>query len=311
MIIVIGSKEEAHSEYIHNLLLSKGEKAAYLDTRKIPNDFITSWYTTDKNTKGSIYLDNLKVNFEEIKSVYWRWHYGITIHPDSNSKEELFKASMLEREFVCYLDSIFKNIDCLWVNSLNAINMHKTKAHQLHLMAKNGIRVPKTLITNDKEELKSFVENYKGDLIFKPVRGGAHTEKFDLQYLHDEKINNLKYCPVTFQEKLEGVDVRVYVVGDKIFAAEIRTTEIDFRNDPNAEIVPVDITEHVKNDCFKIMEMFDLNFTGIDIRHNPETDEYVFIEANPSPMFIHFEKKTGFPVSETLAEMLIRGKNET
>jgi len=308
MIIIIGSNQETHSKYIYNLLKSKGVNAAYLDTRNIPNDFISSWHTTEDMVTGTIRLDNKNIDLQDIKSVYWRWHYGINILPKSSSEQDRFLAGMIKREFNCYIDSLFESLDCLWVNSARAINMHKTKAYQLHIMAKNGIRVPKTLITNDKDELKSFIETYNGELIFKPVRGGAHTEKFDEKCFSRDRLEHLKYSPVTFQEKAEGVDLRVYGIGNKLFSAEIRTKEVDFRNDPKAELVPIEIPDVIRNDCLKIMKLFGLNFTAIDIKYNPETGEYIFIEANPSPMFIHFEKKTEYPISDCLTEMLIKGK---
>lgn len=70
----------------------------------------------------------------------------------------------------------------------------------------------------------------------------------------------------------------------------------------------VELPEKIKNDCFKIMELLDLKFTGIDIKYNSKTDEYIFIEANPFPMFTYFEEKTGYPISDSLVSLLIKGK---
>jgi glutathione synthase/RimK-type ligase-like ATP-grasp enzyme len=308
MILVIGSEEEYHSKFIHDQLLAKGEEVCYLDTRRINDDFRGSFYPDETVLKGNLILNGRKVFLDTIKSVYWRWNYGIKIPPESNSQEDYYTAYMAEREFTSLIDSLYKSMDCLWVNSLNAINMHKTKAYQTRLMASNNIRVPKTLITNDRNELENFLKDYKGELIFKPVLGGAHTEKLDREVFDEARLNLLKNSPVQFQELLEGVDIRVYGIGDKLFSAEIRANTIDFREDKEAELVPVEIPEKIQQDCFKIMELMDLKFTGIDIKYNPKKDEYVFIEANPSPMFTFFQEKTGFPISETLISLLIKGK---
>jgi D-alanine-D-alanine ligase-like ATP-grasp enzyme len=48
-----------------------------------------------------------------------------------------------------------------------------------------------------------------------------------------------------------------------------------------------------------------LEWTAIDLRLKP-TGEYVFLEANPSPMFLHFEKQTGFPMTQKLVELLVQ-----
>ncbi len=50
----------------------------------------------------------------------------------------------------------------------------------------------------------------------------------------------------------------------------------------------------------------DLLWTGIDLRLTPEGD-YVFLEANPSPMFLGFERQTGLPLTESLAHLLCQG----
>jgi glutathione synthase/RimK-type ligase-like ATP-grasp enzyme len=46
-----------------------------------------------------------------------------------------------------------------------------------------------------------------------------------------------------------------------------------------------------------------LVFTGIDFRRTPE-GQYVFFEANPSPFFSVFEDCTGYPVTQSLVELL-------
>lgn len=307
MILVIGSVEEYHSKHIHDLVKKKGEEVCYLDSRLIPNSLPVSWNASENDIKGSLLINNKKIKLNEIKSIYWRWYYGISIIPSNNDPNSVYIAQMIERESTSAVESLFSTLDCLWVNSLEAIEMHRKKSYQLYIMAKNGIRVPKTLITNNKDELMPFFEVNDGLLIYKPVRGGAHTEKIKQSDFSEERLNSLKYCPVQFQEYIEGVDIRVYVIGDKIFSAEIRAKTIDFREDPDAKIIPVELPENVKQDCLKILDLMHLKFSGIDIRKNT-SGEYVFIEANPSPMFTYFEGKTGFPISETLVQMLINGK---
>ncbi len=304
MILIIGSAEEYHAMYMHEYLKNKGEKVKYLDSRAIPGCFISSWYTDKAKMEGYFLIDGEKISFDSIKSIYWRWYYGINIYPKSNSHDDVFNAQMVEREFTSFVISMFESLDCKWVNSNKAIEMHKNKPYQLHLMGENGIRIPKTLITTDKDEVIKFAEELNKDIIFKPVRGGAHTQALTDEDLKPEKLEMLKYSPVTFQEKLKGVDIRVYGIGSEIFSAEIRTNALDFRDDPEAEIVPVKMPENIQNDCLKIMELLDLKFTGIDIRYNPDTKEYIFIEANPSPMFLHFEQKSGFPITEKLYRLL-------
>lgn len=93
-------------------------------------------------------------------------------------------------------------------------------------------------------------------------------------------------------------------LGESVYSAEIRTEAMDFREDSHAELIPIDLPETIKQQCLAIAKAFMLAWTAIDWRYQP-TGEYVFLEANPSPMFLYFEQQTGFPITKTLVQLLI------
>ncbi len=45
-------------------------------------------------------------------------------------------------------------------------------------------------------------------------------------------------------------------------------------------------------------------WAGIDLRRTP-AGRFVFLEANPSPMFLGFEAGAGLPLTESLAALLL------
>jgi glutathione synthase/RimK-type ligase-like ATP-grasp enzyme len=114
----------------------------------------------------------------------------------------------------------------------------------------------------------------------------------------------LSVAPATFQEFIPGTNIRTYVIGDAVFSAEIRSPSLDFREDSSAELIPVDLPAAVYQQCLAIRQALKLQWTAIDWRLTP-TQDYVFLEANPSPMFIYFEQKTGYPITEKLVQLLM------
>ena len=306
MILIIGSADEFHSKYVHDVLLQKGEDAEYWDTRKYPFENRINWYTTSGENIGNIQVKDNKIDFKDIKSVYWRWQYTIDICKELNMNVDAYTNYVMNYEISSTITSLYHALKCNWVNSVKAISLHKTKAYQLYMLAQNGFRVPKTLISNDGEEICRFAEENNYDLIYKPVQGGCHTSILSKDDLSAARLKNLKTGAVQFQEKLDGTDIRVYGIGSKIFAAEIRAKTVDFRSDKEAKIVPVKLPKDIEKQCRKIMKMFNLKFTGIDIK-TKSNGEYVFIEANPSPMFVGFERQSGYPITETLCDLLIKG----
>ena len=311
MLLVIGSEQEHHAKHIYELACSQGASVCYLDSRQLPEALLLSWYPDALKRTGHLIINQQIIPLNTITSVYWRWYYGINVFGKQLIDENMVydQATIIEREVTCAIESLFdvmaEDTDCLWVNSLKAIELHRKKGYQLNVMARHGIRIPRTLVTNNKDDVVSFYEANQQSVIYKPVRGGASTQRLQPEELISGKLDILKFCPVQFQELIEGVDIRVYGIGNQLFSAEIQAKTIDFRDDSEAKIIPVELPELIAQQCLKVMKLFDLRFTGIDIRKT-SAGEYVFIEANPAPMFLHFERQTGYPISETLMALLLQ-----
>ena len=287
MIIVIGHDEEYHARHVLENIKSKNIDVKYLDSRIFPE---LSWSLGDE--KDFIILEGEKIYLKDVQSVYWRWYFGVVDCP----------TDIIYREKTSALESMLYSLNDICFNSLYAVELHRKKSYQSYLMLQNNIRIPKTLITNSAEALEDFYFSNNKSVIFKPVRGGAYTKKMTDEDL--ERKHTLVNCPCQLQEFVDGVDIRVYAFDTgEIFAGEILAESLDFREDLQAKINRVELPEKVKADCLKVMQLLGLRYSGIDIRLNKD-GEYVFIEANPAPMFYHFEKMTGYPITETLVKNL-------
>ncbi len=298
-VLIIGAPDEAHAAFIHHKIQTRGHQATYFDTRLFPGQMRLN-LRPDTESVGSLTDSGQSIPLAEIRSVYWRYHMGFA----QPNIQDPFTLDMVHREVESTVGSLFRMLDCRWVNSPEAINMHIYKTYQLTLLHERGIRIPQTLVSNDPDAVRAFYEELNGQIIFKPVRGGAHTEKVQPEDLKPERLQELANSPVQFQEMIEGVDIRIYLVKDEVFAGEIRTSTLDFRADPHAQIVPVSLPDHVVQDCRKLADAFGLLYSGIDVRRTPE-GEYVFLEGNPCPMFIHFEQQAGYPISDRLVDLLL------
>lgn len=303
MILIIGTPEDAPSVRMHDKLTARGEKVYYLDTTRFPHDWKIS-FDPIRLSDGTIqFPPDIREPLADVKSVYRRWSRGITSPQESDP--------VLQEAIYWNLEStvgtFFRCFDCLWVNSQDATEMHKYKGYQLKLLKAAGLRIPKTLMTNIPEDVIDFYSEMKGEVIYKPIRGWAHTEKMKLQDLTPERLASLPYSPIQMQEFVPGTDIRVYVVQDELFAMEILADTLDFREDTDAKRVPIELPDHVAKDCLTLARTLNMAFTGIDLRRTPD-GEYVFFEGNATPLFIFDEDTSGYPISDRLADLLIRGK---
>jgi len=306
-VMILGAPEEAHAAYILSKVQKRGQNAFFFDTRRFPSQIKLNVLAGHAlgSTQSLGFLEDaqakLRIPLEDIHAVYWRYHYGIQTPPDITDN---FLAGMAHREIESAMGSFFRMLNCRWLNPPEAIAMHVFKPYQSHVMRQLGLRVPKTLISNDPGGVQDFYHQLSGQVIYKPVRGGAHTQQLNSDDLSKERLAELSQAPVQFQEMIEGVDIRVYLIGEEAFAAEIRSSTLDFRGDPNAAIVPVELPEDIRQRCRQAADALMLGYSGIDIRRSPE-GEYVFLECNPCPMFMHFETVTGYPISDRLVDLLL------
>ena len=140
--------------------------------------------------------------------------------------------------------------------------------------------------------------------IFKPVHVGAHARRVTKEHLVANNLERLRIAPVTIQEEIPGTNIRVFVAGERVMSCEIETEHIDFRDDENPVVRVHSLPADVERMSVAIARALDLRWTGIDFRLTPG-GRYVFLEANPSPMFMRFEMDTGLPLTDCLAGLLI------
>jgi glutathione synthase/RimK-type ligase-like ATP-grasp enzyme len=111
------------------------------------------------------------------------------------------------------------------------------------------------------------------------------------------------------------VELRVTVVGTKVFAAEIDSqatnhTRFDWRrydlgNTPHrAHPLPDDVAER----CLALTQRLGLSYGAIDLIVTPD-GRYVFIEINPNGQYSWIEHCTGLPITDALCDLLMAGAN--
>jgi glutathione synthase/RimK-type ligase-like ATP-grasp enzyme len=210
-----------------------------------------------------IRLANQQLDSREFSSVWFRRVANSPLPKELSPDDKEY----VNDECSAFLTGFFDLISAHWVNDRAAERVASNKIHQLRVARNMGLRCPKTLVTNDPEEVRAFAGTVGGQLLFKPLAGfsprGAdfsrelasfpevksryeidvlkqrsHEEIVFSQLLTDEKLASLaalEICPAIFQEYVEKrFEVRVTVVGQDMFACEIHSqndhaTKIDFR----------------------------------------------------------------------------------
>jgi glutathione synthase/RimK-type ligase-like ATP-grasp enzyme len=227
-----------------------------------------------------------------------------------------FPRYMQARERSGWLMALLLSLDhagLLLVNPPQAGAALQFKPFQLDVLRRLGARLPRTLISNDPDRIRDFhsaERDHQGEVIFKPLLGGAMTRLLTAEVL--AQLEYVRAAPVIFQQRIIGADVRVVLVGEDIVSAvAIRTPEphLDFRDDPvynqgKAVYEPVSLPSDIVDLCRKAARACGLRFAGIDIKRT-EQGEWIFLELNSSPIYLDVERKLGHPISGALADLLV------
>jgi hypothetical protein len=296
-VLILGGTDDEHAVYMLETLRDRGADAELLDSRWFPGELRLAY----EPARGSWTLrlpDGRSLDAEQIRSVYWRCYNGVgqPVLPDS---EQAYIAGNDARGL---FESLLIRLPVRWVNGWRGFQLHQAKPAALATVAALGVPVPATVLGNEPEAVRAFAAAHPR-CIFKPVQGGAHTRRVTAAHLTDANLKNLAYAPVTIQEEVPGTNVRVYVAGQRVLACEVHSDAPDFRDTDDPRITPHELPAEARRHCLDAAHALDLLWTGIDLRRTPE-GRYVFLEANPSPMFLGFESRSGLPLTDALADLL-------
>jgi hypothetical protein len=261
-----------------------------------------------ETVEGCIRIGNDSIDLAEVSAVYVRCYESVRLPeiagagPESSAWQHAIQVDDI-------LASWSELTSALVVNRFSPSAANGSKPYQLEQIRSLGWRVPGTLITTDADEARAFWRRH-GEVIYKSV-SGVRSRVSRLCADHADRFADLSSCPTQFQQYIAGVDYRVHVVDDKVFACEVRCNADDYRYSKNEapEIKACTLTPDLEEKCRRMAAAMNLPLAGIDLRRTPQGEWYCF-EVNPSPAFTFYEQITGQPIAQAVALLLANAAPE-
>ncbi|MCB9759079.1 MAG: MvdD family ATP-grasp ribosomal peptide maturase [Alphaproteobacteria bacterium] len=202
----------------------------------------------------------------------------------------------------------------LWVDPPAVAARAKQKALQLKLARDAGLEVPRTLETNDPDAARAFAASCPGGVIAKmynDLRIAGGTVYTNLLGPADlAALDQLVACPMVFQEAVpKAMELRVVVVGQQVFAAELDTqaiagAEVDWRRQGAASVAdwkPHRLPGPVARGFLALHDALHTNYGSADVILTPD-GRYVLLENNVvGESFWLYEMH---PIPDALADLL-------
>ena len=338
MYLILALDEDIHADAVLYYLKKLGKKVKRFDPAFLFDEYGAieqgprrEKLTVEINcTSGKItFLNGDVILSDEVEGVLCRSFY-FPKAKDSSSTADMLATAEIKSTLRGFFSLIPES--CKWVNNPYIEEKIDNKIYQHQCAVKHGLKVPNTLVTNNALKVKEFFNKNNGNIIIKQLSDislideSSYVNKYgfkDVEYkgfytseVTSSDLNNLEEyfgpgaAPVLLQEKLEKKsELRVTVVGDKIFSYRIFSQEndhskVDFRHVDNLRTEKCQLSEEISKKLIKMIKDWNIYFAAVDLVETV-SGEIIFLEANVVGNWLWLEKEQdGSEIAQTIAELM-------
>jgi glutathione synthase/RimK-type ligase-like ATP-grasp enzyme len=308
MILIIAPHNDIHARSVADNAESSGAKSVILDSSEFGGGALLAHSVGRGESAEIITSAGRRIALDEVSSIWMRRVSWPRSDPEVRDPGD---RDFILREWDAAIDGLFASAETELVSPMWA-QKAAVKPLQLTLARRSGLRVPDTLISNDRGAVERFLQNHRGRIVHKVLTAPQDSFAETRAWREDDRdaLPDLAYAPTIFQEHIDAAyDVRATVIGSDIFAMRIAVAPgtIDSRLDADAECESMALPSDVGDRIRRLMKDLNLVFGAIDLRVSTE-GEFVFLEINPQGQFLFVEIRTGLPLSAALARYLTRNE---
>ncbi|MEU2455788.1 ATP-grasp ribosomal peptide maturase [Streptomyces sp. NPDC012765] len=307
-VLVVTMKDDPTADLVIRELHDRAVPVARLDSGDFPATLSFAAYLTPEGLEGSLTTATRTVDLTRIRSLYYRRPSGFAF-PHLSEDDARFALTQARYGLGGVVASL---AGCLYVNHPHRIGDAEFKPSGLAAAVTAGFRVPATLVTSDPGAARSFIQQH-GPVLYKPLstplyRVDGVSCTVQVKEVTAEEIDDrVSGTAHLFQQRVhKSADVRVTVIGDRVFAVRIDSDLLDWRTDYNRLAYSVvQPPPQVTAALFRYLSLFGLIFGAFDFAVD-QAGTWWFLECNPSGQWAWLEPETGLPMVSAMADLLER-----
>jgi hypothetical protein len=233
VILVVSHPADDHAVAVLDALDRLEHPAVLVDTASFPVHSSLTQRFGDGRAQFELTVAGRALDLGQCGAGWWRRPQPFTLDPQLAPDVTTFTYTE------CYeaIAGLWAALDVSWVNPPPQDELAHHKPYQLAVAGAVGLRIPRTVITNDPDVARRFVvENGPGNTIYKTFLASEQHWRETRVIRPDEYslLEHVRLAPVIFQRHVPATaDVRVTVVGDQLFPVAISTPpgsyEVDYR----------------------------------------------------------------------------------
>ena len=318
VLIVTRSDDNDCIHRVTEALARRGAEAIRFDTDRYPTDVqLTSRWTPDERS----WIWRRGEDRRNLESVGAVWYRRMRVGADIPlTMEAQIRKASIEESRASLIGTIF-SLPVFQMDAYSVVRNASNKQLQLQAASHFGLEIPRTLVSNDPDEVREFSRTCATGMIakmlssFHVIDQGVEKVVFTRPVTDDamNRLESLRYSPMTFQENIpKKLELRITIVGDRVFTAAVDSrasekTKDDWRRDGHGLMdswrsysIPDDVCRRL----LAVMDHFQLNYGAIDMIVTPD-NRHVFLEVNPVGEYFWLELCPGLKISEAIADVLL------
>ena len=307
VILVVSHPGDDHAVAVLDSLSRAGHAAALVDTSRFPQNACLTERFENGRCHFQFSIDDNQVDLSACRAGWWRRPQPMVVDPRMPPAAASFSLTECYEAFA----GLWPAMNLTWVNPPHLDEVAHHKPYQLAIATEVGLRIPRTVITNDPTVARKFIEELAPrPCIYKTFLATENCwrETRLIQPGEVEILDAVRHAPVIFQEYIAArADVRVTVVGPQMFPAAITPApggyDVDYRMDmAGAVFQPTTLASKTQRAIRKLMHRLGLVYGAIDLRRTDDGD--VFLEINPAGEWQFVEERTCLPITDSMAKLL-------
>ena len=242
-VLVIAQDEDATADLVVETLQARGAGVTGFDTVDFPMSVALTAWPADPEQPGWLTVRGQRVDLGAVRSVYRRSPARFGFPEGMSGPERQFA----NKESTFGLGGVLAAQPWRWLDAPSAVADASYKPRQLRVAAACGLHVPRSLITNDPDQVLAFAaEVGPGGLVYKTLHGGLVTEDSSVKIVYTSRLTGadldrlcgeggVRLCPHLIQAWVDkAFDVRLTAVGEQCFAVAVRAgtarARVDWRS---------------------------------------------------------------------------------
>jgi MvdC family ATP-grasp ribosomal peptide maturase len=321
VLLLTHSGDFYNVDLVSTALARRGVRPIRFNTDLFPSQVRLSARAGDERAAHLLTEVGEQASVDQVRAVWARKLWSPRMAHDLDERYR----SMCMNESAAALEGFFDALhDARWVNNLDHQRNAENKQRQLRLAARAGLRVPRTLVTNDPAAARQFFAETEGETVAKLLRPIEVSMDAAKPFVYTNRVREedlagaeaLRHSPMVFQELIpKACELRVAYVAGETFAGALDATgtsrgHTDWRRAAPDEchwqkaVLPTEVRSSLQT----LMSELGLVFGAVDLICTP-AGEYVFLEVNPGGEWGMLERDLDLPISEAIAAALLEEKS--